>query len=78
MAKFSWEARSKAGSVQKGVMEASSAAAVEAQLKKYSFTGITIKEEGKGLKREINLSFGKGRVQTKELVVFTRQFAGDI
>jgi len=75
MAKFSWEARSKAGSVQKGVMEASSAAAVEAQLKKYSFTGITIKEEGKGLKREINLSFGKGRVQTKELVVFTRQFA---
>lgn len=76
MAKFSWEARSKSGSVQKGIMEAQSAAAVEAQLKRYSFTGITIKEEGKGLKKELKLpGFGKGKVQTKELVVFTRQFA---
>jgi type IV pilus assembly protein PilC len=76
MAKFSWEARSKSGSVQKGVMEAPSAAAVEAQLKKFAFSGITVKEEGKGFSKELKLpGFGRGKVQTKELVIFTRQFA---
>jgi type II secretory pathway component PulF len=34
MAKFSWEARSRSGSVQKGVMEAPNSMAVEVQLKK--------------------------------------------
>ncbi|UFS69707.1 type II secretion system F family protein [Geomonas sp. RF6] len=75
MPKFSWEARSKAGSVQKGVMEATNSAQVEAQLKRYGFTGITIKEEGKGLGREIKFGSGQKKIQTKELVVFTRQFA---
>ena len=76
MAKFSWEARSRAGSVQKGVMEAPNSMAVEVQLKKMSFTGINIKEEGKGLKMELKLpGLGRGKVNTKELVVFTRQFA---
>jgi len=74
MAKYSWEARSKSGSVQKGVMDATSAASVEAQLKKYGLTGISVKEEGKRL--EIKLpGFGGGKVDTKDLVVFTRQFA---
>ncbi|SNB45841.1 type II secretion system F family protein [Geobacter sp. DSM 9736] len=76
MAKFSWEARSKAGSFQKGVMEAATVSNVEAQLKRYGFTGISVKEEGKGLRKELKLpSFGSGKVETKELVVFTRQFA---
>lgn len=76
MAKFNWEARSKSGSMQKGVMEAPNATAVEAQLKKFSFSGISIKEEGKGISKEIKLpGFGRGKVDTKELVVFTRQFA---
>ncbi|GFO57959.1 type II secretion system protein F [Geomonas silvestris] len=76
MPKFSWEARSKAGSTQKGVMEAGSALQVEAQLKKYGFTGITVKEEGRGLSMELKLPGRKGgRVDTKDLVVFTRQFA---
>jgi type IV pilus assembly protein PilC len=76
MAKFQWEARSRTGSAQKGVMEAPSQAMVEAQLKKYGFSGITIKEEGKGMKKELKLpGFGKKKVQTKEIVVFTRQFA---
>ncbi|HEY6873435.1 MAG TPA: type II secretion system F family protein [Geobacteraceae bacterium] len=74
MAKFSWEARSRTGSVQKGVMEASSAAAVEAQLKKYGFAGIAVKEEAK--RREVKVpGFGGKKIQTKDLVVFTRQFA---
>jgi type IV pilus assembly protein PilC len=75
MAKFSWEARGKTGSIQKGVMEASSVAAVEAQLKRFAFSGIKIKEEGKGLSKEIKIPGFGGKVQTKELVVFTRQFA---
>lgn len=76
MAKFQWEARSRTGSAQKGVMEAPSQAMVEAQLKKYGFTGITIKEEGKGLSKELKLpGFGGKKVQTKEIVIFTRQFA---
>jgi type IV pilus assembly protein PilC len=57
-------------------MEAPSAAIVEAQLKRYGFSGITVKEEGKGLKMELKLpSFGGGKIETKDLVVFTRQFA---
>jgi type IV pilus assembly protein PilC len=74
MAKFNWEARSKSGSVQKGVMDASSAASVEAQLKKYGLTGINIREEGKRLEFKLP-GFGGGKVDTKDLVVFTRQFA---
>ena len=74
MPKFNWEAKSKAGSVQKGVMEASSTATVEAQLKRYGFTGITIKEEK--TRRELKIpGFGAKKVVTKDLVVFTRQFA---
>ena len=76
MAKFSWEARSKAGSTQKGVMEAANVAQVEAQLKRYGFTGITVKEQGKGFSMELKIpGMGAKKVQTKELVVFTRQFA---
>jgi type IV pilus assembly protein PilC len=76
MAKFQWEARSRTGSAQKGVMEASNQAMVEAQLKKYGFSGITIKDEGKGMKKELKLpGFGRKKVQTKEIVIFTRQFA---
>lgn len=77
MAKFGWEARSKGGSAQKGVMEAANASQVEAQLKRYGFTGISIKEQGKGLSMELKIPGmgGEKKVQTKELVVFTRQFA---
>ncbi|HWI40289.1 MAG TPA: type II secretion system F family protein [Verrucomicrobiae bacterium] len=74
MPKFSWEGRTKSGGVQKGVMEAANAAAVEAQLKKFGFAGISVKEEAKG--KQLNLSFGGGgKIETKDLVVFTRQFA---
>ena len=75
MPKFDWEARTKAGGAQKGVMEGASAAIVEAQLKKFGFSNISISEVSKGSSFKLP-SFGKsGKVQTKELVVFTRQFA---
>jgi type IV pilus assembly protein PilC len=74
MPKFNWEAKSKAGSVQKGVMEASNASLVETQLKRYGFTGIAIKEEKQ--RKEIRIpGLGGGKIDTKDLVVFTRQFA---
>ena len=76
MAKFGWEARSKAGSIQKGVMEAANVAQVEAQLKKFGFTGISVKEQGKGLGMQLKFpGSGSQKIQTKDLVVFTRQFA---
>jgi type IV pilus assembly protein PilC len=74
MPKYSWDAKSRAGSVQRGVMEASSVALVEAQLKKYGLTGITVKEEGKRFQLRLP-GRGGGKVSTKDLVVFTRQFA---
>ncbi len=49
MAKYQWEGRSRNGSSQKGVMEAPNQAVVEAQLKRYGFSAVTIKEHGKGL-----------------------------
>ncbi len=74
MPKYNWEAKSKSGSVQKGVMEAPNVSLVEAQLKRYGLVGITVKEEGK--KFEVKLpGFGRGKIETKDLVVFTRQFA---
>ena len=74
MAKFSWEARSRTGAQQKGVMEANNRALVESQLKKFGFSNITIKEEGKGLSFKIPGMGGK-KVETKDIVIFTRQFA---
>jgi type IV pilus assembly protein PilC len=73
MPKFLWEARAKSGSTQKGVMEAANAGLVEAQLKKFGFSSISVKaEKAGGLKLP---AFGAKKVQTKDLVVFTRQFA---
>ena len=75
MARFNWEARSRSGSIQKGVMEASTALIVESQLKKFGFTNISVKVEGSG--KGLNLSFlgGGKKITGKDLVVFTRQFA---
>lgn len=75
MPKFNWEARTKTGGSQKGVIEAASVEIVEAQLKKYGFTNISIKAESKGIGFKLP-SFGGGKkIETKDLVVFTRQFA---
>ena len=74
MARYSWEARSRTGAQQKGVMEANTRTLVEAQLKKFGFSNITIKEEGKGLSFKIPGMGGK-KVETKDIVIFTRQFA---
>lgn len=76
MAKFSWEGRTKTGAVQKGVLEATTAAQVEMHLKKFGLIGISVREVKEGMKREFKIpGFGAKKIQTKDLVVFTRQFA---
>ncbi|MDY0276169.1 MAG: type II secretion system F family protein [Desulfomicrobium sp.] len=72
MAKFKWEAKTRSGATQKGETEAPNAAAVETQLKKAGFMGIVVKEARQGIKLP---SFGGKKVDTRELVIFTRQFA---
>jgi type IV pilus assembly protein PilC len=57
-------------------MEAANAAQVESQLKRYGFSSITVKEQGKGLSMQLKLpGSGAKKIDTKDLVVFTRQFA---
>ncbi|NVN97910.1 MAG: type II secretion system F family protein [Geobacteraceae bacterium] len=74
MPKFIWEAKTKNGASQKGVMEASNEAMVESQLKKYGFVGINVKSEKTGGFSLLGKG-GGGKVSSKDLVVFTRQFA---
>jgi type IV pilus assembly protein PilC len=75
MPKFNWEARTRTGGTQKGVIEAATVDVVEAQLKKYGFSNITIKAESKGLGFKLPKFGGGGNIDEKDLVVFTRQFS---
>jgi len=75
MPNFNWEARTRTGGTQKGVMEAATVDIVEAQLKRYGFSNITIKSDAKGIGFKLPKFGGGGKIDTKDLVVFTRQFA---
>ena len=59
----------------KGVMEAPSEDAVKAQLRSQNIVPGKIKEAGKGLDMELKIPGFEPKVTTKDLVVFTRQFA---
>jgi len=75
VAKFAWEGKTRGGEVQKGEMEAPSEVAVGSQLRRQGIMPTRIKERGKGLDVEIKIPGMGGKVSTKDLVVFTRQFA---
>ena len=75
MPKFNWEARTRTGGTQKGVIEAATVDVVEAQLKKYGFSNISIKADSKGLGFKLPKFGGGGKIDEKDLVVFTRQFS---
>ena len=70
MAEWVYEARTRAGEVQTGIIEADSKEAVQSRLRSRQLNPVKIKKKG----RELKLSFGTG-VTPKELVVFVRQFA---
>jgi type IV pilus assembly protein PilC len=75
MPKFSWEGKTRTGKVQKGEMEAPNEAAVTAQLRRQGILPSGIKARGKGLDIEIKIPGFEPKVTTKDLMVFTRQFA---
>jgi type IV pilus assembly protein PilC len=75
MPKFSWEGKTRTGALQKGDMEAASEAVVTAQLRRQGIMPSKIKARGKGMDIEIKIPGMQPKVTTKDLVVFTRQFA---
>ena len=73
MPAFAWEGRTRQGAIKKGVLEAANEAAVMAQLRAQSIVPVNVKAKPKDLLEGISLF--KGSVSTRELVMFTRQFA---
>ena len=70
MAKFQWEATTRAGEKRKGAMEAETAEIVENRLRGDGMTIGRVKKEPK----QISITFGSG-VPPKDLQIFTRQLA---
>jgi type IV pilus assembly protein PilC len=68
MAKFNWEATSRAGEKRRGVMEADAASEVEARLRSDGFVVERVKKES------AMIVIGSG-VSSKDLQIFTRQLA---
>ena len=75
MSKFAWEGTTRAGQKLKGEMEAPSADVVMAQLRRQGIQPGPVKERGKGMDIDIKIPGFEPKVTTKDLVVFTRQFA---
>ena len=73
MAVFIWEGRTRQGTTKKGVMEAASEAAVMAQLRAQMIMPVNVKTKPKDLLAGVSLF--EGSVTTRDLVIFTRQFA---
>jgi type IV pilus assembly protein PilC len=75
MPKFAWEGKNRGGQVVSGEMEAPNQGAVTAALRRQGLQPGKIKERGKGLDIEIKIPGMEPKITTKDLVVFTRQFA---
>lgn len=70
VAEWVWEGQARSGEMRNGVMEADSADTVTSRLRAMQLQKLKVKKKPK----ELKLSLGTG-VATKDLVVFTRQFA---
>ncbi len=75
MPRFSYSGRSRDGKKVKGSMEAASESSAMAQLRRQGIQANKISEAGKGLNADLNISFLQPKITTKDIVVFTRQFA---
>ena len=73
MPSYTWKARTRQGALKKGQIEAGSEAAVMAQLRAQSLLPIVVKQKAKDVSEY--LTFLKEKIKTKDLVIFTRQFA---
>lgn len=70
MSEWVWEAKTRAGELRKGVMDADDKETVNGRLRSQHLSPVKVKKKGK----ELRLPFGKP-VTNQELVVFIRQFA---
>ncbi len=75
MAKFAWIGKTRTGKVEKGEMEAPDEKAVTGQLRRQGIMPSSIKQRGKGFDMELKIPGMEPKITTKDLVVFTRQFA---
>ncbi|MEW6137571.1 MAG: type II secretion system F family protein [Thermodesulfobacteriota bacterium] len=73
MPEFVWRAKTTAGNVIKGEMSEVNEAVVLTKLRKMNYTDIKVKKKPKDLFE--NISFFQPKVTTKDVVIFTRQFA---
>ncbi len=73
MPEFIWKAKTTVGNVITGEMEEVNEQVVIAKLKKMNYSGIKVKKKPKDL--FANVSFFQPKVTTKDVVIFTRQFA---
>ena len=71
MPMFEYTARSQTGQIQKGQMDVSSKDDVTAYLRKNRLIMVSVREQPK----QIKLSLGGPRIKTRDIVIFTRQFA---
>jgi type IV pilus assembly protein PilC len=70
---FLWKARTRQGTIKKGELEAANDQAVMAQLRAQMLMPVSVKPKPKDIREY--LPFLKPGIKTKELVIFTRQFA---
>jgi type IV pilus assembly protein PilC len=73
MTVYIWKARTRQGTVKRGEVEAINDATVISQLRAQMLQPITVKKKPKDVREY--LPFLKPRIRTKDLVIFTRQFA---
>ena len=73
MTVYLWKARTRQGTMKRGELEAANDAAVISQLRAQMLHPITVKKKPKDVREY--LPFLKPRIRTKDLVIFTRQFA---
>src|SRR6185437_13391480 len=71
MPMFEYTARSQTGQIQKGQLDVANKDDVSAYLRKNRLILVNVREAPK----QIKLSLGPGRVKTRDVVIFTRQFA---
>jgi type IV pilus assembly protein PilC len=70
---YQWKARTRQGTLKKGEIEAVNDQAVMAQLRSQLLMPVSVKEKAKDVTEY--LRFMKQGISTRELVIFTRQFA---
>ncbi|NRA08122.1 MAG: type II secretion system F family protein [Myxococcales bacterium] len=70
---YLWKGRNRQGEVKKGEIDAADAAAVTMQLRAQSLIPVSVKSKPKDISEY--LPFLQERIKTRDLVVFTRQFA---